>query len=229
MKVGIKETLVRSSQYTVSPKGISLAMVFFSLYIISDVLISSTSYPFTGYLTGRINLLSSLPFPDPLLVAAYGLVWLLSLGVTVIGFRAFIHETNLKEALNGMRVRELLGKTFLVASMGLIATLLITVGSLFLLLPGLYLAVSFIFYPAIIATKPAGLHALKESWLMTENNKMRIFFLLVILLLATSLLSLLLAYLDLGITATLAAGFETVLGIAAVSEAFKQLDRGEIK
>jgi hypothetical protein len=226
MAFGIKTSFEQGFANLVSATGLSLSLAFSSIYFISDSLISSTSLKYSSLLIAQARTTISLPLSDSVLVVLYGVVSAASVVLTVCGFRAFVYGKGLGRTLSQAEPISVVKDSLLLVITGLSATLPILAGSLLLVVPGFYVAVSFVFFPALISTESAGLSALKRSWKLVKNSRIRLFGLLLAVLVATSASSLIVFYTGLNTTAVLVAGLETVFGIAVVSEAFKQLSRG---
>lgn len=114
---------------------------------------------------------------------------------------------------------------------GIVVTLLTAVGLLLLVVPGVFLAVTFLFVRQEIAVRDASaVDALADSWSLTGGNRIEVLLILLVLLalaVVAALPSVILG--DVSPTATALVGIvlstlTTVFGLAIVSRAYAHLD-----
>jgi len=212
----IPEVLKESLETTYSRKGVTLAVLFFVCLFVQDITVSVLNPPLispsllssTGYSVnlGAANLILLL-----LAISSYVIL-------TVISLRVFLGEELSSEIVD----TDLMPQAVLLFALGAVTTAAVLAGSLLLVLPGIFLAVSLFFYPAYIA-RNEGLGSLKKSWRISRGNRFKIFFLMAILVILTTATSHILSGMRGELTVLLASSFETVFGIAALTSAFRQV------
>lgn len=118
----------------------------------------------------------ALPVSDDVAVALAVAGGILGVVTSVIGPRALARDRSELNALPGSLFTRRIGRATLSALIaGLIVTVSVTLGSL-LILPGLFLATSFLFVNFAIAVEDAGpLSALRRSWGLAAGNRWRVF------------------------------------------------------
>ncbi|MFC4450152.1 hypothetical protein [Halorussus aquaticus] len=102
------------------------------------------------------------------------------------------------------RLARTVGATIVVS---IIVSIAIFVGSLFLLLPGLFLAVNLVFAALVVVIEDAGIvESLKRSWSLSSGHRFRLFLLGVVISVVTGLV---------GFVAGLFTGFDPLVGALA--------------
>jgi hypothetical protein len=142
---------------------------------------------------------------------------------TIMSFRAFTAKKMLPDTW-----KDLVEISFYLLLANLIVSVGVIFGSLFFVLPGIFLAVALIFFPVFVCAERRGIESLKDSWLLSKGNRIRIFGLMLVLLIITSVPSLLAYSKGLSFISIYLSGIETVLGISVICAAYNQL-RGEIE
>ena len=231
MTLSIGRALGRGVARTLSVSGAALALLILAVQF---VVVGATNTLVRSALpaelrTAEIGL--TLSVPDEVAGAlAVGAV-LLGVVVSVVGPRALVRERSELNTLSASLVTRQLGRAVLSALVaGVIVSVSVTLGSVLLLLPGLFLAVSFLFVNFAVAVEDArAIPALRRSWALARGERWRLFALVVVAFVAfgtvgavTSVVSLV------AVTAAQAVSVAvtSVLSVAylgVLAEAFEQL------
>ena len=116
-----------------------------------------------------------LPISGEIALAALGVLILLSSAYFVVLSRTFAQP--LSEAGSfPASVTERLGRATVFALIGgVLVTIMIMIGSVFLLIPGLFLAVSFLFFIFAVAVEDEGvISSLKRSWGLARGSRLQL-------------------------------------------------------
>ena len=175
---------------------------------------------------------TSTPFALPLgYGGAIGLVLLVALlaeAVRIVGVRTLVSDET--ETIPAEYVRRNIGIATLNGFVGgIVVFVLVGVGTVLLVLPGLFLAVSFFFVRQVIAVEDENfVAALAESWRLTSGNRLALFVLAAVVVVIAFLVSIaggLVAPTPVGarvIDAGIGAG-TAVFGMAVAARAYVQL------
>ena len=97
-----------------------------------------------------------------------------SVALTVLAVRAMYADAD--EFPTERHTRRLARTTAVAFVVGVVVGVAVFVGSLFLLLPGLFLAVALSFAHVVVAVEDAGVvESLRRSWSLTSGNRLRLF------------------------------------------------------
>jgi hypothetical protein len=171
----------------------------------------------------------ALPIPLPvaiLLVVAFAVA---AEGIRIVAIRVFASDET--ETVPPDLARRDIGWAVLNGVVaGVIATVLVGIGLLVLVVPGLFLAVSFYFVRQAVALEDATVFdALSRSWELSKGNRLSVFVLLVVVWLVNLVASLpsgaafVLTPAVATVLSAIIGGFTTVFGIAVATRAFVQL------
>jgi hypothetical protein len=128
--------------------------------------------------TASEQVLRGLPFALDLPISISGglLVLLVVVGsvLSVVAMRAIYADIDsIPTADHTRRLVRTVGVTLIV---GIITVLAIWIGSLFFIVPGIFLAVSLIFANAVVIIEDAGvIESLERSWELTSGNRLHLF------------------------------------------------------
>lgn len=107
---------------------------------------------------------------------------------------------------------------------GVLFVLATMIGSVFLLIPGLFILISCFMYGFAVAVEGHGpIAALKHSWGLARGNRLRLLVLLVILFVLNGVLSMGPAYLGLDIIGTIGMSIGMIYSMAVVSSVYLEL------
>lgn len=172
-----------------------------------------------------------LALPIPAWLAGLLLVgtWLVGQAVTVVAIRTFVSDATERIPREFLRRRIVWAVANVVVG-GIVVGALVVAGLLLLVLPGLFLAVSFYFLNQVIAVEDEDfVDAMRESWSLAAGDRFDVFLLAAVLVglsvvvlaptivLGEALPAVAAAY-SLAVTAPV-----SVFGVAAVSRAYVQL------
>lgn len=219
MDITVSTVLGRSFDRAVTRSG---AVLMVMLLVITLVF---TTLPST--------LLDPAEVPDAFIMGLLNLIgFTLSLLVVAIAIRTFLQDETrfiprdvLTDRLGSVTVNMVLGQ--------LVAIALIGIGFL-LIIPGLYLLVSLVFWYVYVADQNTDfIDAYRQSWRITHGHRWRILALLLIVFMATILLqgfATLLGAITPGILLNtllwgMASAFITVWWAAVITETYKQIQR----
>lgn len=160
-----------------------------------------------------------------------GLTVLLMLGGTVlsiVAMRAFYRDI---DAVPTAEHTRRLPRTVLVTLVvSLLVSLAVMVGFVLLVIPGIFLAVSFVFAVLVVAVEDAGvLEALERSWALSSGNRIRLFVLGVLLVVVSMLFSVVFSVLNLvsplasDLGGAILGAVTGVFGVALLVGAYRQL------
>jgi len=190
MALQIGSTLQEAGYRLFSRTGAILLAAFFALLISFQALfntILATTYTRLGY--GEIAAALPLTLDIPLSVAGAGIAvgFVISLYLTIVSFRTFV--ANAREHFpDGAFTRNVPLAMVNVFVGGIVYGLLVFFGSLLLLIPGIFAYVAFVFMvPYVIVEDRNFVAALKESYRLTEGDRLALFGLLFIVIAAGAL------------------------------------------
>ncbi|WP_058993995.1 glycerophosphoryl diester phosphodiesterase membrane domain-containing protein [Haloarcula sp. CBA1127] len=183
MALQIGSALEEAGYRLFSRTGAILLVAYFALMASFQVLFNSaiaTTYARMGY--GEIAAAMPLSFDIPLTVVGAGIAVssVVSLYLTVVSFRTFVAgaRTSFPEGAFTRNVPLALVNVFVG---GIVYSLLVFIGTVFLIIPGIFAYVAFIFMmPYIIVEDRNFIAALKESYRLTEGDRLALFGLLLI-------------------------------------------------
>ncbi len=214
MKLKIAEALKEGISEGFSKKGIALMAILapfnFSNFYISSALsvqLMETESLYTGSI---INALTSL---SPAVLGSLLLLnFLLLVYIYLVSIRTMEHEVNFIPI--DFMERDIASAALNLIAGGIIFTVLMSVGFVLLIVPGLFVASTLVYFAFFIAIEDENfLSALKSSWELTENNRFRTFALLFSLVALALLAQFILGVAFMIITLT-TGGYEAVIGQA---------------
>lgn len=109
---------------------------------------------------------------------------------------------------------------------GLLAGAAVTVGTMLFLVPGLFLLVAFAFYGFVIANGGDALDGLAKSWELTGGNRLKLFVIVLVTMVAGSALNMAAAMTSYMTVAALLHGIGVVGSLAVMGAAYRQLGGG---
>lgn len=196
-----------------------------------DVLVDLERADTTSISTAEAIGATPFALPIPPVAAGVGLLggWVLGQAVTVVAIRTFVSDTT--EHIPQEYRRRRLGWVVVNALVGeVVVGVLVAVGLLLLVVPGIFLAISFYVTQQVIAVEDVNfVDAMYESWGLAAGNRIEVLVLAIVLVGLSIGLSLPGAVIGevnpvLGATYDLAVSVPvTVFSIAAVSRAYVQL------
>lgn len=239
MSLNLSRAIREAASRTVSRNGAVFVLVFALLGILSTIVTDSLIL-FADSLAGEVEGAEPVGVPTPLAlslsgstIVLLGLVWLLAnAAASVVAMRVLVGE-HTDTIPDDLFSRRLTRATMSDVAAEVVAAVMIGIGLLLLVVPGVFLAVCFYFSRPLIAVEDRGfVDALAESWRLSRGNRLRVFALLVIVMvvgLAVSLPATLVSGLfaaapAVGSVLGIAVGaVATVFGLAVVARAFVQL------
>ncbi|EMA34319.1 glycerophosphoryl diester phosphodiesterase membrane domain-containing protein [Haloarcula japonica] len=183
MALQIGSALEEAGYRLFSRTGAILLVAYFALMASFQALFNSaiaTTYTRMGY--SEIAAAMPLTFDIPLTVAGVGIAItsVVSLYLTVVSFRTFVAGTRTSFPA-GAFTRNVPLALVNVFVGGIVYSLLVFIGSILLIIPGIFAYVAFIFMmPYIITEDRNFIAALKESYRLTEGDRLALFGLLLI-------------------------------------------------
>jgi len=183
MALQIGSALEEAGYRLFSRTGAILLVAFFALMASFQVLFNSilaTTYTRMGY--GEIAAALPLTFDIPLTVAGAGIAVtsVVSLYLTVVSFRTFVPGAR-ESFPEGAFTRNVPLALVNVFVGGIVYSLLVFIGSILFLIPGIFAYVVFIFMmPYVIVEDRNFVAALKESYRLTKGDRLALFGLLLI-------------------------------------------------
>jgi len=190
MALQIGSTLEEAGYRLFSRTGAILLAAFLALLLSFQALfntILATTYTRLGY--GEIAAALPLTLDIPLSVAGAGIAvgFVVSLYLTIVSFRTFV--VSARESFpDGAFTRNVPLAMVNVFVGGIVYGLLVFFGSLLLLIPGIFAYVAFIFMvPYVIVDDRNFVAALKQSYRLTEGDRLTLFGLLFIVIATAAL------------------------------------------
>jgi hypothetical protein len=190
MALQIGSTLEEAGYRLFSRTGAILLAAFLALLLSFQALfntILATTYTRLGY--GEIAAALPLTLDIPLLVAGAGIAvgFVLSLYLTIVSFRTFVAGSR-ERFPDGAFTRNVPLALVNVFVGGIVYGLLVFLGSLLLLIPGIFACVAFIFMMSYVIVDDRNfVAALKKSYRLTECDRLALFGLLFIVIAAAGL------------------------------------------
>ncbi|MDY6788487.1 MAG: hypothetical protein SVV03_00845 [Candidatus Nanohaloarchaea archaeon] len=213
MELDVWEALERGFRKTFEDTGLTLIVVFFLIGLVGRIAGESLRRYMlqSGIIESVTNASTVFPLawigPPSISILLAIAVVLMSLLATIVGVRTFLNDKRNvipQEYYSQNLVRPLIN---LVIG-GIVAGLVIAIGLVLLILPGLYLMLALFFWTIIVIDKEMGFfQAMKDSWRTTKGFDMK-----------ASLILLMFLLLAISYVLSLAAG--VVAGISGMSNSF---------
>jgi len=176
----------------------------------------------------------ALPLSGPLAGLLFVVTAVLNQAVVIVAIRTFVSDAT--DAIPGAFVRRNIGWATLNAVVGgIVVGVMILVGLVFLVVPGVLVWVSLLFFEQEVAVEDASLvEAMEESWALSKGNRVEILLLAIALLLLTvaavvpgAVLAAVAAPVAVAVLGALLGAVATVVSVAATSRAYVQLTEAE--
>lgn len=243
MSLNVSTVVREAAGRTISRNGVVFVAVFAALGALSAV-VTDSAFLLLDSLATEVEGAQPVDVPAPLGVAMpgsvvllLGLVWLLAnAAASVVAMRVLVSE-HVDTVPDDLLSRRLTRATMSDIAAEIVAAVLIGIGLLLLVVPGIFLAVCFYFSRPLIAVEDRGfVDALAESWRLSRGHRLRVFALLVIVVLvgfAVSVPTTLVSALFAGAPAVgsvlgiVLGAVTTVFGLAVVARAFAHLREDE--
>lgn len=218
MTMEVAVALRRGVDYTVSRTG----SAFMAVFLLLDFLFAGVPSILVDTTAAVSNLFATS------MAALIGLI--LSMTVTVVAFRMFA-AYDLAGPENRYDTRRIGAATVNMVVGALVAAILIGIGFI-LIIPGLFLLVSLLFWPAFVAIEDQDfMDAFRHSWRMTAGHRWRVLLLalgILLVLVMIGAVTALFTFVTPGrlvpaFIVSAANAFTTVFSIAAVTDAYTQL------
>jgi hypothetical protein len=237
-RTGVPSTLDLSETFRYAFGRIATrnGLLFVAAYVLVQLLTQVTSQSLAARLMAdrlpaeQVGGLYPLAVDVPVAVSG-GLTLVLVLAGTVVGVlavRAF--HSDLAAFPTAAHTRRLVRTVAVTLVVSLIVFVAIAVGTVLLLVPGIFLAVSLVFAVLVVAVEDAGvIEALKRSWSLASGNRIRLFVLGFVVVVASGVIGALFSAVGLvaplagEILGAVATGVVGVFGLALVVGAYRQL------
>lgn len=239
MSLDIGSALRKGAERTVKRNGLIIAGLLFAVSILTTVFSNSMIQAMVNeglmpaeYAAGEIPL--ALGVSSTFSGILLGIGMLASAFVGIAAIRTFVSsetETVPKENFTRNAVMALLN-----LAIGSIAfTLIVGLGTIAFVIPGIFLLVSLYFWNVFVIVEDQNfIEAFKSSWNMTRGNRLELFGLGVIVVIAAMVVGavsgLLAAFMEMGIGASVASIFEQIpsafisaFSLATLAQAYNQL------
>lgn len=230
MALSISRSLVRGVRHSLSRSG-SVVLLFTLLsqfFVVSSLnTLIQAALP-EELQTHQIGI--TLPIGNGIAggLAVVGVI--LGLMGTVVGVRALTRDRQALNTVSNDLLTYRLGRALLsLVGAGLIVWITVTVGAV-LVIPGLFLAVSFVFVPFLVGVEDdRAVSALRQSWRLASGNRWRLFGLLLTAVIAFGVANVItgvVSLIDLAVAQVVNVVITSVLTIVyigAVGNAFRQL------
>jgi len=163
-------------------------------FVISDVVTKSWQctkaqlWILVGLLIGYLILFGTLTFASiPLQKSVMGMIvfMLINIGISLIFSLGYLK--NIFQALDGIEPQfsaygQQARKTVTFFAASIIMSIAVMIGSLFLIIPGIYLAIRLQFFAAFIVEEDSGvIESLKRSWTITEGQVLHLLLLFLVM------------------------------------------------
>lgn len=242
MSLNVSRAIREAAYRTVSRNGAIFVLVFALLGTLSTVVTDSLLLLVDSF-AGEVEGAEPVGVPTPLglplsgsVIVLLGLAWLLAnAAASVVAMRVLVSD-QVETIPDDMLSRRLTRATVNDVAAEVVAAVMIGIGLLLLVVPGVFLAICFYFSRPLIAVEDRSfVDALAESWRLTRGHRLRVFALLVIVALvglavsipATLVSGLFAAAPAVGAVIGIVLGaVTTVFGLAVVARAFVQLREG---
>ncbi len=167
----------------------------------------------------------SISAPMWALSVGIGLLFVFTLAATIVLIRLVLADE--MRAVPMTVYDALVPAVARLAATGLIVLVLTMIGSVLLVLPGLFLLVSLLFYAVFIARGHGILASLRGSWGLASGTRLKLFVLVVVLLGLNMVLEAVAYFVPWPTVGLLLSAIGTVYGLTVTVEAYRQLG-GEV-
>lgn len=237
MSLDIVEALKGGFSDTVTRNGLIFVGVSYLLTVVSTASAQSAMYGWMSGMSGTANVGQALPLalggPIALWAVVGLLAWLGTVVLTIGVLRSFLNRST--DQINGTHFKRNLGLAlvnFIVGS--IVFALAVGIGFILLVIPGIFLLVSLIFWQVYVVEEDQNfIEAFQSSWELTSGNRFKLFALgigALVVGFAISVIfglpSALLGFLSPGIGAlvsNIGNAFVTVFTLATLANAYRQL------
>lgn len=171
MELDIGGAIEEGARRTVERNGLLLVAAFFLLNLISA---------FTG--VSAAGSAATAVAGNPLLLGVVGVtVSVISIAVSIVALRVFV--TGETEVVPDTALKRNMGLALLHTIVGsLLFALLVTVGIILLVVPGIYIILALFFWTMYVAVEDQGFYeAMQSSWELTKTHKWRLLGLLLVI------------------------------------------------
>lgn len=180
----------------------------------------------------QLSYLDSLSMTE--LLALGALLAVVAEAIRIVAVRTFLHPDT--ESIPRELVTRRLGMAVLNGVVGgIVVGILIGVGLVLLVLPGIFLAITFLFLRQEIAVADKNfIEAMSGSWNLTAGNRLELFALVVFLVVISAVVSFVVGFLGSSVAvdavSIVAGTFVLVYSVAVISRAYDQLraERGDV-
>ncbi|CAI49254.1 uncharacterized protein NP_2326A [Natronomonas pharaonis DSM 2160] len=231
MALPIGQTIADGIERAATKTGLVLAVVLIAYQL---PLVAATNTLFEALLpaeaAAEADIGLTLPLSADAAAAIAVLGYLFGVAVAVVAARALARpHAALSTFPPSLYTRRILRATLAALVAGLLATVAIGVGTLLLVIPGLFLLVSFAFYLVVIGVEDEGpLSSLRRSWQLASGNRWRLFALILIVGIAVGLVSSVVSIaaavtgsmVASEVASILVAGFLGIVGYGVIIEAY---------
>lgn len=190
MALHIGRAIGRGIRRTLNPVGAVLTVLtFFYMLLFVGAVNTLVGLSLPAQVSRRAEL--GLTFPVPGIIA--GAIMLLAMAIGIVVYlaaaRGFTRRPRTRGTLSADLFTRRIGRAVLSALIAnVIVSVAVIVGLILLVIPGIYLAVSFLFVVFAIAVEDAGaVESLRRSWDLAAGNRWRLFLLFVLIGAGTSL------------------------------------------
>jgi hypothetical protein len=232
MKLDIPGAVKTAVERTFKPAGLVLA----SAYFVFSLIATSSSQTLTTEFASQLGAAATSPTPLALPVST-GVAAVVFLGAALLNTLAGVVATrSLVSDVTDRIPREFLtrniGKVFLNTLAGGIAfSIIVGLGFVLLIIPGLYLLSAFYFWSIFVAVEDVNfVEGLRSSWEITEGLRLEVFLAVLVLLVISAVFSSIPAALSLAGLTLVGEVLSTAMGaiagvfvLAAIADLYRQL------
>jgi hypothetical protein len=184
MALQLGQAIGRGARRSLSTSGIValvLMMCYQVLFLGSFNAVMMNQLP-SGVRSNDVGVGFALPLPTEVAAGLAAFALLLGFGVLLVTARLFARDLSALSSLPGTLFTRRIGRAFLSALVvNIVFGVAITIGFAFLLVPGLFLAVSLQFAVFAVAVEDTGpIEAFRRSWELASGNRWRLLALVVL-------------------------------------------------
>lgn len=177
-KINIGDAISYGIDRVMTRGGAMLIAAYFLVQLAIQVSSQSLIMSIVSKSASQEPMSAATPFALDLPVAISGgliaLLMVVSLVLGIVAMRAVYADIDRVPTAD--HTRRLARTAFVLVVVGIIYCLAVLIGTIFLIIPGIFIAVSLVFVNVIVVIEEAGpIEALERSWELTSGNRIRLF------------------------------------------------------